>query len=187
MHKHCACKTLHRGIPWLVFRWLPMFLQQKRLCASIWTEHSSVHTTFSHPVADVASSTYFWAKSKRFALLASHISWKYTLPLNVHPSDVRQWRTVRLLILYPWEISSWWSWIAIVSSSNCICASTISLISVVIFDGLPRPGCQVIDPVSKNCLRNLVYASPTSWETFLLQKCGDGRHFPTLVGAFQPW
>ena len=35
MHKHCACKTLHRGIPWLVFRWLPMFLQQKRLCVSI--------------------------------------------------------------------------------------------------------------------------------------------------------
>ena len=119
MHKHCAC----RNILYVLLAYLglclggsPRFLQQKRLCVSSWTEHLSVHTTSSNSVTDIASSTYFSAKAKRFALLASRISWQYALPLNVHPSDFRQQRTVNLLILYPREISSWWSWIAVISS-----------------------------------------------------------------------
>lgn len=158
----------------------PRFLQQKRLCVSSWTEHSSVHTTSSNPVEDVASSTYFWAKAKRLALLASRISWQYALPLKVHPSDVRQRRTVRLLILYPREISSWWSWIAVVSSSSCICASTSSLISLVIFDGLPWPGRRAIDPVSRNRLRNL------SMPLLLPERPSCFKSL-AMVGAFHPW
>ena len=155
-------------------------LQQKHLSVSSWTQHLSVHMTSSNQVADVASSTWYWAKVKRFTLLASCISWQYALPLNAHLSDVQQQMTVHLQILNPQEFSSWWSWIAVVSSSNHIYALTISLISQVIFNGLPWRGCQAIDPVSRNRLRNL--SMP-----ILLPERPSCLKYLAVVGAFHPW
>ena len=48
-----------------------------------------------------------------------------------------------------------------------------------------KPGCQAIDPVFQKLLEKSVYASPTSQETFLFQRFGNGWHFPSLVAEVQ--
>ena len=68
----------------------PSLWQQNLLCDSIWIVDSSVHITSSK-----LSSWYCRTYCNRFTLFSSWIIWQYTLPLNVHPSVVRQQSTVR--------------------------------------------------------------------------------------------
>ena len=168
-------------------RWLPMFSTAKTpICLQLNWAFVCPHDVFKsgsrRSLFDV-----FLSKIQAFCFVGI----TYQLKIRAPSECPSQWcSTVRLLILYPREISSWWSWIAIVSSSNRICTLTISLISVVIFDSLPRPGCRAIDPVSKNCLRNLVYASPTSRDLampLLLPERPSCFKSVAMVGAFQPW
>ena len=134
----------------LFFAGCPRFLQQNRQCDSSWTVHLSVHTTSLN-----AKSVCLLAQSSCFCLLAWRISWQYELPRKVQPNAILQRRIVHREILYPRDSSNWWSWWADVSSSVCICSSTISLTSVI-FEGLPDPVRLPIDPVSRYFAINLL-------------------------------
>ena len=123
---------IHLG---LFFGCCPFFLQQNLLWVSNWTVHSSVHTTSSK-----VSPWFAVAQFKRLALFTCLISWQYALPLKVQPSELLQRRIVASDKGWPLVLSSWYSWLAVVSSSLCICSSTICLTSGVIFEGLPLPG-----------------------------------------------
>ena len=59
---------------------------------------------------------------------------------GVHLRDEQLWSIIVWELLYPLLNKRIWSWVAVVSASPCICASTIDIALDVIFDGLPLRG-----------------------------------------------